>query len=175
MCAEKSVKISQSTPNASKLVFTAEDIAAINYNGATNYTSWEYTTASGDAWNGCSYPNKNGYLQLGWNADPSKAASTSFIMTPSLGGKKISKVIITPNEKTTDNRIFAVLPEDFVYSGESANDIKPKAYGVSAATVKGSTTPLAIDLSGVTTTDKVIIRVFVGAAYVSNITIEFAQ
>ena len=96
-------------------------------------------------------------------------------MTPSLGGKKISKVIITPDAKTTNSRNFAIFSEDFVYAGETPTEAKAKAYAVSAATVKGSTTPLTIDLSGVTTTDKVIIRAIGGAAYVSSITIEFAQ
>ncbi len=173
--AEKSVKISQSTPNASKLELTAEDINTIDFGGASSYTSWELTSASGDVWVGCSYPRKEGYLQLGWDTDTTKAASTSFLMTPSLGGKKISKVIITPDAKTTNSRNFAVFSEDFVYAGETPTEAKAKAYAVSAATVKGSTTPLTIDLSGVTTTDKVIIRVIGGAAYVSNITIEFAQ
>ena len=173
--AEKSVKISQSTPNASKLELTAEDINTIDFGGASSYTSWELTSASGDVWVGCSYPRKEGYLQLGWDTDTTKAASTSYIMTPSLGGKKISKVIITPDAKTTNSRNFAIFSEDFVYAGETPTEAKAKAYAVSAATVKGSTTPLTIDWSGVTTTDKVIIRAVGGAAYVSSITIEFAQ
>ncbi|MBQ7856076.1 MAG: hypothetical protein IJ348_03030 [Alistipes sp.] len=173
--AEKSVQISQSTPNASSLTLSAEDIAAIDYQGANNYTQWNYVTATGEAWSGIAYPTSQ-YLQLGWNTDTSKAASTSYLMTPSFGGKSVAKITITPNKKTTNGRNFVVLPDTFVYNGESASDIKKVAYAVSDSTVKDSTTPLTIDMSGVTTTtDKLMIRAVGGAAYVDSVKIEFAD
>ena len=168
---EKSVKISQSTPSAANCQLTLEDIQS---NSFSKWGEWSITAADGGIWSGYTYYYNAG-LQFSWGTDVSKDASKSQVITPSRGDKKFGKIIITPETKTTDGRCFVVLPDTFVYAGESVTDIKKAAYGVSANTVKGSTEPLSIDLSGVETTDKLIIRAVGGAAYVTNIKIEFAQ
>lgn len=168
---ERTVKISQSTPNAANYQLTLEDIKAKSFSG---WGEWDITAADGSLWSGFTYYYNAG-LQFSWNTDTSKDASKSQVVTPSRGSKKFGKIIITPDGKTTNGRNFIALPDTFVYNGETPTDIKKVAYGVSGSTVKESTEPLTIDLSGVETTDKLIIRAVGGAAYVTNIKIELVD
>jgi len=160
-------------PTAGKTAaLTLADIAAVigSYNNQYNDTT--ITAADGSVWTGFVAGN-NTRLQLGWNTNATKSAAKSYLLVPD-AGKVIKKITFTPQSDTSDNRVLALLPVDFTYNGESADDVKATAYAYSANTVKGSTEPISIDLTG-KDLKRFMIRAVGGAVYLTNITIEYAE
>jgi len=160
------------TPSGNTAALTLDDIAKAlgSYNNQYNDTT--ITAADGCVWTG--FVAGNGTrLQLGWNLDAGKNAAKSYLLVPD-AGKVIKKITFTPHGDTTDNRVLALLPVDFTYNGESADDVKAAAYAYSANTVKGSTEPISIDLTG-KDLKRFMIRAVGGAVYLTNITIEYAE
>ncbi len=157
-------------PTAGKTVcLTLEDIAA---NGPRSYQDFSIKAADGSVWTGfCSGTAVR--LQMGWNTDTSRDASKSYVLVPN-ADKVINKITFTPEAGTTNNRVLALLPENFEYTGQSADEVKAAAYACSANTVKGSTEPLSIDLTG-KDLKRFMIRAVGGAVYLTNITIEYAE
>ena len=167
-------KYADSTESASYYELTLSDMKAISY--SSNWSEWSTTAADGSVWSGYAYKNSN-YYQLSFTKTDSatEKSGRSHILTPATPeGKTISKITITPDGKTTNNRYLVALPADFAYtSSPNASVAKEAAYGISAATVKESTTPLVIDLTGKNISGQVQIRTIEGAAYITNIKVEF--
>lgn len=155
-------------PTGKSVALTAADIAKIG----GSYADFSLTAADGSAWSGFGMLNA-GYLQLGWNQNTTKDASKCYVLTPEVSGA-ISTITITPDSanKTYSDRVFAALPVDFVYTGQSVDEVKAAAYAYSANTVQGSTDPLTIDLKG-KNLKQVVIRAVGGACYVADIKVEF--
>ncbi len=148
---------------------TLDDIAK---SGPRSYKEFSITAADGSIWTGyCS--GSADRLQMGWNTDTTKDASKSYVLVPD-ADKVINKITFTPEGGTTNNRVLALLPVDFTYTGQSADEVKKAAYAYSANTVKGSTEPLSIDLTG-KNLKRFMIRAVGGAVYLTNITIEYAE
>ena len=176
---ETTIKVSQSkyadsTESASYYELTLSDMKAISY--SSSWSEWSTTAADGSVWSGYAYKNSS-YYQLSFNKTDSatEKSGRSHILTPATPeGKTISKITITPDGKTSNNRYLVALPADFAYtSSPNASVAKEAAYGISAATVKESTTPLVIDLTGKNISGQVQIRTIEGAAYITNIKVEF--
>lgn len=155
-------------PTGKSVALTATDIAKIG----GSYANFSLTAADGSAWSGFGMLNA-GYLQLGWNQTTTKDASKCYVLTPEVSGA-ITTITITPDSanKTYSNRVFAALPVDFEYKGQSADEVKAAAYAYSANTVQGSADPLTIDLKG-KNLKQVVIRAVGGACYVADIKVEF--
>lgn len=155
-------------PTGKSVALTAADIAKIG----GSYADFSLTAADGSAWSGYGMLS-TGYLQLGWNTDTSKNASKCYVLTPEVSGT-ITTISITPDSanKTYNDRVFAALPADFVYTGQSVDEVKAAAYAYSANTVQGSADPLTIDLKG-KNLKQVVIRAVGGACYVADIKVEF--
>ena len=155
---------------------TLADIKSITY--ATDWAAWSTTAGDGSAWSGFAYKQTN-YYQFSWKvADATANQNLSHILCPEVpAGKKITKITITPDATTTNDRKFVVLPADFAYTttvDADATEAVNAAYAVSEPTVKNSTTPIVIDLSGVANLpQQVQIRAILGAAYVTNIKVSF--
>ncbi len=148
---------------------TSDDIAK---SGPRSYQEFSITAADGSIWTGyCS--GSADRLQMGWNTDTTRDASKSYVLVPD-ADKVINKSTFTPEGGTTNNRVLALLPVDFEYTGQSAEDVKAVALACSANTVKGSTEPLSIDLTG-KNLKRFMIRAVGGAVYLTNITIEYAE
>ncbi len=146
------------------------DAAVGSYNGQYNETT--ITAADGSVWTGFVAGN-NTRLQLGWNTTPSKSAAKSYLLVPN-AGKVIKTITFTPEASTSNNRVLVLLPEDFTYTGQTATEVKSAAYAYSASTVKGSTDPISIDLTG-KDLKRFMIRAVGGAVYLTDITIEYAE
>ena len=155
---------------------TLADIKSITY--ATEWAAWSTTAGDGSAWSGFAYKQAN-YYQFSWKDTAATAnQNLSHILCPEVpAGKKITKITITPDATTTNDRKFVVLPADFAYTttvDANATEAVNAAYAVSEPTVKNSTTPIVIDLSGVANLpQQVQIRTVLGAAYVTNIKVSF--
>lgn len=159
-------------PSGKTAVLTLEDIAAAVGSYNDQYKDTTINAADGSVWTGFVAGN-NTRLQLGWNTTPTKSAAKSYLLVPD-ADKVINKITFTPEAGTIDNRVLALLPEDFTYTGQSADDVKAAAYACSANTVKDSTEPLSIDLTG-KDLKRFMIRAVGGAVYLTNITIEYAE
>jgi len=155
-------------PDTNAVELTLKNIVAAGVTGSS-YTAKTFTDNAGNAWDAYAIVNA-AYLQFGWNTDSSKAASQCYLKTPVLPSAA-KKVTITPANNTIDGRVFVLLPADFKYNGESVDDIKTKAYAVSAPTVKGSTEPITFEAGKAGT--QFIIRAVGGAAYVTNVKVEY--
>ncbi len=155
-------------PTGNSVALTAADIAKIG----TSYADFSLTAADGSVWSGFAMSN-SGFLQLGWNTNTTRTASKCYVLTPEVSGN-ITTITIIPDSanKTYNDRVFAALPVDFEYTGQSADEVKTAAYAYTANTVQGSTEPLTIDLKG-KGLKQVIIRAVDGACYVDNITVEY--
>lgn len=155
-------------PTGKSVALTAADIAKIG----GSYADFSLTAADGSAWSGYGMLS-SGFLQLGWNTDTTKNASKCYVLTPEVSGA-ITTITITPDSanKTYNDRVFVALPADFVYTGQSVDEVKAAAYAYSANTVQGSTDPLTIDLKG-KNLKQVVIRAVGGACYVADIKVEF--
>ncbi len=151
---------------------TLEDIAAVLGSYNNQYKDTTINAADGSVWTGYVAGNST-RLQLGWNTTPTKNAAKSYLLVPD-ADKVIKKITFMPEGGTIDNRVLALLPVDFEYTGQSADDVKAAAYACSANTVKDSTEPLSIDLTG-KNLKRFMIRAVGGAVYLTNITIEYAE
>lgn len=147
---------------------TLADIKAANITGSA-YLDKTFDAADGSVWSGFVLGNAD-RLQLGWNTDASKAAAKSYLLSPVLPKAAVT-VTITPEAGTSAGRVFVLLPKDFVYEGQSVDDIKALAYAVSSATVKGSTTPISFEAGNAGTQFQ--IRVVGGAGYLTDVKIEY--
>ena len=63
------------------------------------------------------------------------------------------------------------MPVDFEYTGQSIDEVKAAAYAYSENTVKGSTAPLTVDLTG-KNLKQFMIRAVGGAVYLTGIQVE---
>ncbi len=151
---------------------TLEDIVAAVGSYNNQYKDTTITAADGSVWTGFVAGN-NTRLQLGWNTTPTKSAAKSYLLVPN-ADKVIKKITFTPEKGTSDNRVLALLPENFEYTGQSADEVKAAAYACSANTVKESTDPLSVDLTG-KNLKRFMIRAVGGAVYLTSITIEYAE
>ena len=113
---------------------------------------------------------------------PTSNQNKSNLLSPVIPtGKTITKITITPfvegSTTTSNGRKFVVLPADFAYTTTvdgNGTEAVNAAYAVSEPTVKNSTTPIVIDLSGVENLpQQVQIRAILGAAYISDVKIDF--
>lgn len=66
---------------------------------------------------------------------------------------------------------MVALPADFEYTGQSADEVKALAYGVSNASTDKETAVFEIDLTGKNVSD-FILRAVGGAVYLDSIVIE---
>lgn len=170
----KTVTLSQSAPITGNVVaLTKTDIE--NAPRVNNYGTFSVTAADGSVWTGfgmgfgVSGAGNFMPLQLGWNTDTSKDASKSYLKVPALSGNA-TKVTIVPNEKTSAERSFAVLPTDYVYGGEDVDTVIASA--LASVPTTGTTDPLVIDLTG-KNLKEFIIRAVGGAVYIDSITVEY--
>ena len=162
------------------------DITAISY--AADWTTWSTVAADGSAWSGFAYKQTKCYqLSFSSSSDKDKNLPTSNqnksnLLSPVIPtGKTITKITITPfvegSTTTSNGRKFVVLPADFAYTTTvdgNGTEAVNAAYAVSEPTVKNSTTPIVIDLSGVENLpQQVQIRAILGAAYISDVKIDF--
>ncbi len=166
--------INQESATSLKYALTSADVAAIHtQKGSTSYANWSYTATDGSSWSGYSASN-TGLLQLGWNTETTKAAANSYILLPALSnGKKATKITIIPDASTSNNRVLIAVPSTYQYNGESDTDTKNMAYAISENTVKSSTDPLTIDLTGIETTEQIKVRAVGGAVYITEITLVY--
>lgn len=160
------------TPSGNTATLTLEDIVAAVGSYGNGYKDTTITAADGSVWTGFMAGN-NSRLQLGWNLDATKSAAKSYVLVPD-AGKVIKKITMTPHGETTDGRVLALMAEDFTYTGQTADEMKAAAYACSVATVKGSTDPISIDLTG-KNLKRFMIRAVNGAVYLTGITVEYAE
>lgn len=161
--------------NATSYTLTLDDIKSISY--SSNWASWNTTAADGSTWSGYAYKNTD-YYQFSFDKShgANEKSGLAHLLTPSVPeGKKIVRITFNSDGKTSNNRYLVALPADFAYTGANPSDseIEAAAYAKSAATVKDSTEPIVIDLSGKNVTGAVQIRVIGGAAYVTGVKIDF--
>ncbi|MBR2352848.1 MAG: hypothetical protein IKA70_07955 [Alistipes sp.] len=181
------VKVSQAkkpAEGAGSYELTLADITSITY--SDSWCDWTKTAADGSLWSGFAYKQTK-YYQFSWSDKdgknaPSADQNKAYMLLPAVpAGKTITKITITPyvegNTTTTNGRKFVVLPADFAYTttiDSAATEAVNAAYAISAATVKNSTDPIVIDLSGVANLpQQVQVRAILGAAYISSIKVEF--
>lgn len=171
----KTVAISQAGKSGSggkTVTLSTEDIAAATGFGTPQYGDLNITAADGSIWTGFvagvgeNYP----FVQLGWNTNVSKTASKSYIKTAALSSN-VKKITLVQNAKTIANRWMVALPADFEYTGQSADEVKALAYGVSNASTDKETAVFEIDLTGKNVSD-FILRAVGGAVYLDSIVIE---
>lgn len=170
----KTVAISQvgkSGSGGKTVTLSTEDIAAATGFG-TQYGDLNITAADGSIWTGfvAGFGENYPFVQLGWNTDVSKTASKSYIKTAALSSN-VKKITLVQNAKTIANRWMVALPADFEYTGQSADEVKALAYGVSNASTDKETAVFEIDLTGKNVSD-FILRAVGGAVYLDSIVIE---
>lgn len=170
----KTVAISQvgkSGSGGKTVTLSTEDIAAATGFG-TQYGDLNITTADGSIWTGfvAGFGENYPFVQLGWNTNVSKTASKSYIKTAALSSN-VKKITLVQNAKTIANRWMVALPADFEYTGQSADEVKALAYGVSNASTDKETAVFEIDLTGKNVSD-FILRAVGGAVYLDSIVIE---
>lgn len=170
----KTVAISQagkSVPGGKTVTLSTEDIAAATGFG-TQYGDLNITAADGSIWTGfvAEFGENYPFVQLGWNTNVSKTASKSYIKTAALSSN-VKKITLVQNAKTIANRWMVALPADFEYTGQSADEVKALAYGVSNASTDKETAVFEIDLTGKNVSD-FILRAVGGAVYLDSIVIE---
>lgn len=170
----KTVAISQagkSVPGGKTVTLSTEDIAAATGFG-TQYGDLNITAADGSIWTGfvAGFGENYPFVQLGWNTNVSKTASKSYIKTAALSSN-VKKITLVQNAKTIANRWMVALPADFEYTGQSADEVKALAYGVSNASTDKETAVFEIDLTGKNVSD-FILRAVGGAVYLDSIVIE---
>lgn len=170
----KTVAISQvgkSGSGGKTVTLSTEDIAAAT-GFATQYGDLNITAADGSIWTGfvAGFGENYPFVQLGWNTDVSKTASKSYIKTAALSSN-VKKITLVQNAKTIANRWMVALPADFEYTGQSADEVKALAYGVSNASTDKETAVFEIDLTGKNVSD-FILRAVGGAVYLDSIVIE---
>lgn len=170
----KTVAISQagkSVPGGKTVTLSTEDIAAATGFG-TQYGDLNITAADGSIWTGfvAGFGENYPFVQLGWNTDVSKMASKSYIKTAALSSN-VKKITLVQNAKTIANRWMVALPADFEYTGQSADEVKALAYGVSNASTDKETAVFEIDLTGKNVSD-FILRAVGGVVYLDSIVIE---
>lgn len=170
----KTVAISQagkSGAGGKTVTLSTEDIAAATGFG-TQYGDLNITAADGSIWTGfvAGFGENYPFVQLGWNTNVSKKASKSYIKTAALSSN-VKKITLVQNAKTIANRWMVALPADFEYTGQSADEVKALAYGVSNASTDKETAVFEIDLTGKNVSD-FILRAVGGAVYLDSIVIE---
>lgn len=170
----KTVAISQTGKSGSggkTVTLSTEDIAAATGFG-TQYGDLNITAADGSIWTGfvAGFGENYPFVQLGWNTNVSKTASKSYIKTAALSSN-VKKITLVQNAKTIANRWMVALPADFEYTGQSADEVKALAYGVSNASTDKETAVFEIDLTGKNVSD-FILRAVGGAVYLDSIVIE---
>lgn len=170
----KTVAISQvgkSGSGGKTVTLSTEDIAAATGFG-TQYGDLNITAADGSIWTGfvAGFGENYPFVQLGWNTNVSKTASKSYIKTAALSSN-VKKITLVQNAKTIANRWMVALPADFEYTGQSADEVKALAYGVSNASTDKETAVFEIDLTGKNVSD-FILRAVGGAVYLDSIVIE---
>lgn len=170
----KTVAISQAGKSGSggkTVTLSTEDIAAATGFG-TQYGDLNITAADGSIWTGfvAGFGENYPFVQLGWNTNVSKTASKSYIKTAALSSN-VKKITLVQNAKTIANRWMVALPADFEYTGQSADEVKALAYGVSNASTDKETAVFEIDLTGKNVSD-FILRAVGGAVYLDSIVIE---
>lgn len=170
----KTVAISQvgkSGSGGKTVTLSTEDIAAPTGFG-TQYGDLNITAADGSIWTGfvAGFGENYPFVQLGWNTNVSKTASKSYIKTAALSSN-VKKITLVQNAKTIANRWMVALPADFEYTGQSADEVKALAYGVSNASTDKETAVFEIDLTGKNVSD-FILRAVGGAVYLDSIVIE---
>lgn len=170
----KTVAISQvgkSGSGGKTVTLSTEDIAAAT-GFATQYGDLNITAADGSIWTGfvAGFGENYPFVQLGWNTNVSKTASKSYIKTAALSSN-VKKITLVQNAKTIANRWMVALPADFEYTGQSADEVKALAYGVSNASTDKETAVFEIDLTGKNVSD-FILRAVGGAVYLDSIVIE---
>lgn len=170
----KTVAISQAGKSGSggkTVTLSTEDIAAATGFG-TQYGDLNITAADGSIWTGfvAGFGKNYPFVQLGWNTNVSKTASKSYIKTAALSSN-VKKITLVQNAKTIANRWMVALPADFEYTGQSADEVKALAYGVSNASTDKETAVFEIDLTGKNVSD-FILRAVGGAVYLDSIVIE---
>ncbi len=170
----KTVAISQvgkSGSGGKTVTLSTEDIAAATGFG-TRYGDLNITAADGSIWTGfvAGFGENYPFVQLGWNTNVSKTASKSYIKTAALSSN-VKKITLVQNAKTIANRWMVALPADFEYTGQSADEVKALAYGVSNASTDKETAVFEIDLTGKNVSD-FILRAVGGAVYLDSIVIE---
>ena len=170
----KTVAISQagkSVPGGKTVTLSTEDIAAATGFG-TQYGDLNITAADGSIWTGfvAGFGENYPFVQLGWNTNVSKTASKSYVKTAALSSN-VKKITLVQNAKTIANRWMVALPADFEYTGQSADEVKALAYGVSNASTDKETAVFEIDLTGKNVSD-FILRAVGGAVYLDSIVIE---
>lgn len=170
----KTVAISQvgkSGSGGKTVTLSTEDIAAAT-GFDTQYGDLNITAADGSIWTGfvAGFGENYPFVQLGWNTNVSKTASKSYIKTAALSSN-VKKITLVQNAKTIANRWMVALPADFEYTGQSADEVKALAYGVSNASTDKETAVFEIDLTGKNVSD-FILRAVGGAVYLDSIVIE---
>lgn len=170
----KTVAISQAGKSGSggkTVTLSTEDIAAATGFG-TQYGDLNITAADGSIWTGfvAGFGENYPFVQLGWNTNVSKTASKSYIKTAALSSN-VKKITLVQNAKTIANRWMVALPADFEYTGQSADEVKALAYGVSNASTDKETAVFEIDLTGKNVSD-FILRAVGGVVYLDSIVIE---
>lgn len=170
----KTVAISQAGKSGSggkTVTLSTEDIAAATGFG-TQYGDLNITAADGSIWTGfvAGFGENYPFVQLGWSTNVSKTASKSYIKTAALSSN-VKKITLVQNAKTIANRWMVALPADFEYTGQSADEVKALAYGVSNASTDKETAVFEIDLTGKNVSD-FILRAVGGAVYLDSIVIE---
>lgn len=170
----KTVAISQvgkSGSGGKTVTLSTEDIAAAT-GFSTLYGDLNITAADGSIWTGfvAGFGENYPFVQLGWNTNVSKTASKSYIKTAALSSN-VKKITLVQNAKTIANRWMVALPADFEYTGQSADEVKALAYGVSNASTDKETAVFEIDLTGKNVSD-FILRAVGGAVYLDSIVIE---
>lgn len=170
----KTVAISQvgkSGSGGKTVTLSTEDIAAAT-GFDTQYGDLNITAADGSIWTGfvAGFGENYPFVQLGWNTNVSKTASKNYIKTAALSSN-VKKITLVQNAKTIANRWMVALPADFEYTGQSADEVKALAYGVSNASTDKETAVFEIDLTGKNVSD-FILRAVGGAVYLDSIVIE---
>lgn len=120
-------------PDYDQLVYTTTGITG------SAYTDWSDIngTYSSAVYAGNSFPNDDNYIQL-------RATSPSGIVSTTSGGK-VTKVAVTWNSKTVDERTLTIYGKNTPYSGP-AELYSEGTRGTSLGTiVKGTSTELSID------------------------------